>query len=169
MKLVDPSKIIENEFDDFIGEFKAAREALVPFSLKRKGKSFNAYVRSLGDESLGIGLPENWVPASTCFLVDDEGRIYGAVNIRHWLTENLRIEGGHIGYGIRPSKRNKGYGTRILSLALEETAGMGISRVLVTCDKENVHSASVILRNGGELDSEIEYGNKILQRYWIET
>jgi predicted acetyltransferase len=84
------------------------------------------------------------------------------------LTENLRIEGGHIGYGIRPSARNQGCGTKILELALEKVREMGIKQVLVTCDKDNVHSARVIQKNGGKLDSEIEKDNKIIQRYWIE-
>ena len=167
IKLIDPLKIDESEFNAFIDEFKAAMEDLVPYSLNQKDMDFQTYVKSLNDESLGKGIPENWVPASTHFLADDEGKIFGAVNIRHRLTESLKIEGGHIGFGIRPSARNQGYGTRILELALDKAGKMGINEVLVTCDKENVHSARIIQKNGGKLDSEIEYANKIIQRYWI--
>ncbi|MCD4817877.1 MAG: GNAT family N-acetyltransferase [Candidatus Cloacimonetes bacterium] len=84
------------------------------------------------------------------------------------MIDKLRIEGGHIGYGIRPSARNQGYGTKILELALKKVSEIGIKKVLVTCDKQNIHSARIILKNGGKFDSEIEYNNKIVQRYWIE-
>ena len=47
-------------------------------------------------------------------------RIIGAVNIRHSLTEHLFNAGGHIGYGIRPSERRKGYATKLLALSLEK-------------------------------------------------
>ena len=168
MKLVDPLKIDESKFNDFINEFKAAGEDRVPYSLNQKDMDFQTYVKSLNDQSLGKGIPENWVPASTYFLLNDEGQICGAVNIRHRLTEKVRIEGRHIGYGIRPSVRNQGYGTKILELALDKVSKMGIKKVLVTCGKENVHSAKVIENNGGKLDSEIEKDNKIIQRYGIE-
>ena len=167
MKLVDPIKIDESEFNDFIEEFKSVGEDLVPYSLNQKELGFEAYVASLGDESLGKGIRADWVPASTYFLLDDEGKIYGAVNIRHSLTEKLRIEGGHVGYGIKPSARNQGHGTEILRLAMDKVRELGIKRVLITCDKKNPHSARIITKNGGKLDSEIEKDNKTVQRYWI--
>jgi len=168
MRLIDPLKIDESEFNDFINEFKVAKEDLVPYSLNQRDLNFQAYVKSLNNESLGKGIPEHWVPASTHFLIDDEGKICGAVNIRHRLTEKLRIEGGHIGYGVRPSARNQGYGTKILELALDKAREMGINKVLVICDEENIHSARIIQKNGGKLESEIEKDDKMVQRYWIE-
>jgi len=168
MKLIEPLEIDENEFNDFISEFKAANEKLVPYSIDQRDKDFQTYVRSLHDESMGIGISEKWVPASTYFLVDNKDKIYGAVNIRHRLTDNLRIEGGHVGYGIRPSVRNQGYGTMILELALEKIRGMNIRDVLVTCDIDNVGSAKVIQNNGGVLDSEVEKDGNTIQRYWIK-
>ena len=168
MYLIKPQDINEDEFNDFVNEFKVVNENLVPYSLNQKGMDFQTYIKALNDESLGKGIPENWVPASTYFLVDDKQKIYGAVNIRHRLTDNLMIEGGHVGYGIRPSVRNHGYGTKILELALDKIREMNIKEVLVTCDKENTNSAKVIQKNGGEFDSEIERDNKIFYRYWIK-
>ena len=168
IKLTEPQKIDEKEFKDFVNEFKTANESLVPYSLNQKGMDFNSYIKALNDESLGKGIPENWVPASTFFLVDDKRKIYGAVNIRHRLTDSLMIEGGHVGYGIRPSVRNQGYGTKILDLALDKIRDMNIKKALVTCDKENTNSARVIQNNGGEFDSEIIKDNKIIHRYWIK-
>ena len=168
MKLKNPVEIDEIEFIEFVNEFKSANERFVPYSLNQKDKDFQTYIRRLQEESLGIDIPENWVPASTYFLVDETHKIFGAVNIRHRLTDNLMIEGGHVGYGIRPSVRNQGYGTKILKMALDILREMNVEDVLVTCDKDNIGSAKVIQNNGGKLDSEIEKDEAIIQRYWIK-
>ena len=82
----------------------------------------------------------------------------------------LRDFGGHIGYGVRPSERRKGYATLMLRLVLDKARAMGIERVLITCDKDNLASARVIQKNGGVLDSESysEQAKRVTQRYWIE-
>ena len=92
----------------------------------------------------------------------------GAIDIRHYLNENLLHYGGNIGYGIRPSERQKGYATQMLALALEECKKIGMLKALITCFKSNVASANTIIKNGGVLENEvIEYG-EIKQRYWIQ-
>ena len=73
----------------------------------------------------------------------------GAVNIRHRLNEQLLLNGGHIGDGIRPSQRHKGFGTQMIALALMECRKIGLSKVLMVCDKENTASARTIQKNGG--------------------
>lgn len=65
----------------------------------------------------GINLPENYVPASYFWLVRGNDFI-GEISIRHRLTPALEKYGGHIGYKIRYSEWNKGYGTKMLVLAL---------------------------------------------------
>lgn len=168
MRLARPLEIEEHAFNAFINEFTAAGEDLVPYSLNQKDMNFPAYIASLNDESMGKNLPENWVPASTYFLMDDENEICAAVSIRHRLTDALLIEGGHIGYGVRPSARKRGYGTTLLELALDKLKEMGVEKALLTCDKSNIHSARIIQKNGGELESEVEKDNKVVQRYWIQ-
>lgn len=98
-------------------------------------------------------LPENWVPDSTFWLVTDNNRVVGAVNIRHGLSEKLFNCGGHVGYGIRPSERRKGYATKLLALALEKTKELGINKVLVVCDQSNLASERTIIKNGGKQDA----------------
>jgi len=60
------------------------------------------------------------------------------------------LYGGHIGYGIRPSERQKGYATTGLQLALEEARKRGLDQVLLTCGVDNLASRRVILANGGQ-------------------
>jgi predicted acetyltransferase len=78
------------------------------------------------------------------------------------------LSGGHIGAGIRPSERRKGYATAMISLALEECKKLGIKNVLITCDKSNIGSAKSIMNNGGVLESIIINPKGIeVERYWI--
>lgn len=113
--------------------------------------------------------PDGRVPDTTLFCLDRDRNIFvGAVNIRHYLNEGLLATGGHIGDGIRPSERRKGYATAMIWLALDECRKLGIDRVLMCCDKDNVGSAKSIIRNGGVLENEVEEDGGITQRYWIQ-
>ena len=63
---------------------------------------------------------EERVPARTYFLVrESDHRIVGMINIRTALNERLSKFGGHIGYGIRPTERGKGYNKVNLYLGLK--------------------------------------------------
>ena len=110
------------------------------------------------------------VPDSVFFLLDEERSILlGAVNIRHYLNDYLLKYGGHIGDGIRPSERRKGYATKMIELALIECKKLGIDKVLMVCDKSNIASAKSIIKNGGILEDEfMDEDGEIQQRYWIE-
>ena len=109
------------------------------------------------------------VPDTTLFCVDkDRNILVGAVNIRHYLNDELLKTGGHIGDGIRPGERRKGYATAMIALALEECRKLGIKRVFMTCDKNNIGSAKSIINNGGVLENEIEEDGHVEQRYWIQ-
>ena len=112
---------------------------------------------------------ENHVPDSTFFCLDLDRQIFvGAVNIRHYLNESLLLGGGHIGAGIRPSERRKGYATAMIKLALEECKKLGIEKVLMTCDKDNIGSAKSIMKNGGVLENAFINQKGIeIERYWI--
>ena len=113
--------------------------------------------------------PDGRVPDTTLFCLDRDRNIFvGAVNIRHYLNEGLLATGGHIGDGIRPSERRKGYATAMIGLALDECRKLGIGRVLMCCDKDNIGSAKSIIRNGGVLENEVEEDGGITQRYWIQ-
>jgi predicted acetyltransferase len=106
----------------------------------------------LADNRAGVNLPERLVP-STFLVADVDGQFVGRVTIRHRLNEFLRVEGGHIGYNVLPGFRRRGHATEILRQALIVARSMGIDRVLVTTDDDNVGSIAVIESNGGKLDS----------------
>jgi predicted acetyltransferase len=110
---------------------------------------------------------EERVPATVYFGMVG-GRIVGMLQIRHKLNKSLLKTYGHIGYGVRPSERRKGYATQMLAAALGICRDMGITRVLISCDKNNIGSAKTIIKNGGIFEKEFldVYGCTV-QQYWI--
>jgi len=106
--------------------------------------------------------------AATAYFAMVGGEIVGTIQIRHELNDYLRHDGGHIGYGVRPTQRRKGYATQMLAMALEKCRELAIDRALVTCVKSNIGSAKTIVNGGGVLDSEfIDDNGDTCQRYWI--
>lgn len=124
--------------------------------------SWAEYVDLMASWRLARDLPADRVPAA--FLVAQVGPdVVGRVSIRFELNDYLRREGGHIGYGVRPGFRKRGYATEILRQALVVVRAEGVDRVLVTCDDDNEASARVIQANGGVE----EPGSGGVRRFWI--
>lgn len=121
----------------------------------------------------GINIEEGYVTSTMLWLVEGDEFI-GCVDIRHKLNKNLLSFGGHIGYEIRYSKWNQGYGTKALSLALKYAKeNLGINKALVTCDDDNYGSIRVIEKNGGILENVVvnltkKGEKKKTKRYWIK-
>jgi predicted acetyltransferase len=169
IELVRPTAALESSYRGHVAEFVDRVEPLIPFPIGFDPSDFSALLKKLDDCSRGVGIPEGLAAHSTFWLVRDGTEVVGVSSLRHFLTPKLLREGGNIGYGIRPSARGQGLGTEILRRTLDRAAAIGLNEALVTCDKANVASARVILRNGGVLDSEIflEERGVLLQRYWI--
>lgn len=166
IKLVKLSKVYQKQLDDMMEEWLAVEQDFSPWAIRKNDyRDFDYYLENLERKVEQDGR----VPDSVFFCLDVDLDIFvGAVNIRHYLNESLLFTGGHIGDGIRPSQRRKGYATAMIGLALEECKKLGIHRVLMTCDKDNIGSAKSILNNGGVLENEVVNEDGVLeQRYWI--
>ncbi len=152
---------------DMMEEWYASGEHIVPWAITKT--DCHDYDRFLA----GLELKEEEdgkVPDSTFFCLDtDRNILVGAVNIRHRLNDRLLLDGGHIGDGVRPSERGKGVATAMIGLALEECRKLGIRRVLMACDKDNIASARSIVKNGGMLENEVVVDGETVQRYWISV
>lgn len=98
-----------------------------------------------------------------------DDRWIGTIQIRHTLSDFLLREGGHIGYGVRPTERQKGYATQMLRKALLYCGHLKLDRVLVVCNADNVASARTIERCGGWLENEMTGSDGARnKRYWID-
>lgn len=110
-------------------------------------------------------------PATTYFAVrKSDEKIIGSIQLRHHLTEELKLDGGNVGYGICPTERGKGYGVKQLSLVLEKAKALGLSKVMISCSKDNRVSARTAISNGGVLTGEgfDEDEGKVTEIYWID-
>ena len=169
LKLMKGSLQYKNQIIEMIKEWKSYNDThnanTSPWAIfKNDYDDFEYYLNNLEISTTDDG----FVPDSTFFCLDeDRDTIVGAVNIRHYLNEYLLKYGGHIGDGIRPSERRKGYATKMISLALEECKKLGMDKVLLVCDKDNIGSVKSIINNGGILENEVLKEGKLIQRYWI--
>ncbi len=166
LQLVKAGPAYRQQITEMLDEWFAREEHITPYAItKADYHDFPAYLASLEagpDDPL-------LVPDSTFFCLDTvRDRMVGAVNIRHRLNEKLLLNGGHIGDGVRPSERGKGIGTKMIALALLECKKLGIEKVLMVCDKDNIASARTIIKNGGVLENEVIVDGVAEQRYWIQ-
>ena len=115
-----------------------------------------------------VNIPDKeWGKSLTYLAFDDMDKLVGLLSVRYDLPIEKVKEFGHIGYGVRPSERRKGYATKMISLALEECKKLGMDKVLLVCDKDNIGSVKSIINNGGVLENEVLKEGKLIQRYWI--
>ncbi len=115
--------------------------------------------------------PEGMITADTYIAVRScDNKIVGITDIRHNLnTPVLREWGGHIGYCVRPDERQKGYAKEMLRLNLDNGRRLGLKRIMVSCNVNNIASERTILANGGVFERETEDGSgHRIKLYWIE-
>jgi predicted acetyltransferase len=156
------------------GQALAAQEELADesfeflLSWQPEATDWASYLTKLARRRAGEVEP-GFVPAALLGAFVGE-ELVGRVSIRFALNDFLRELGGHIGYGVRPAHRRRGYATEILGQALIIARAEGVERLLVTCDEGNVASARVIERHGGVLEDIRggEDGGPAKRRYWID-
>lgn len=167
VRLIDPSQDYLDSYMEAYDEYVAHGVHTYKFDDARAYDIFQKYHNFRSE----MNLKPDRVGADYYWLVDVEKRYFiGEITIRHRLNEFLRRRGGHIGYGIRDSEWNKGYGSMMLKLALEKAKMLGLTKVLITCNDDNLASARVLEKNGFCLQDKIIFvrdGEPLLtRRYW---
>ena len=157
---------VEDEDEVLAAQDELAADDFV-FAFRQPGQTFAEFVQLVEDHRRGRNLGPGWVE-STFLLADVDGLVVGRSSIRFELNDYLRMEGGHIGYAVRPAHRRRGYATEILRQSLIVARAGGVDRALVTCDDDNIGSAAVIEANGGVLQDVIAVDGVPLRRYRIE-
>lgn len=134
--------------------------------------TLDALIEKSGTLSDTTAAPPDGMVHNDLYWIVDDGEVIGFVSFRHGLNEWLRNVGGHIGYAVRASRRRQGYATAALVLSLARAREIGLDRVLITCDDDNVGSYRTIERAGGVLQDvtdQTAYGHPRLRRYWVDT
>lgn len=172
LRLVEPGSQYKESFLQGVREFQ--REgAMRQYSVSRLNADFESFLHRLYLRQHSKTLPPNIVPSLYFWLIDDDGvqgTYVGTLRISPTLDDFLRRVGGHIGYQVRPALRCKGYGRQLLALGLQRARELGLTRVLVTCDEDNIGSKKVIEYNGGQLENAIHVEGSTTRklRYWID-
>jgi predicted acetyltransferase len=164
VKLVDPSIARREAFISLAQDWRGHGVDRYALAIE----NFDEYLARLQQFQDPAIVPPGWVPGRE-FWLDHDGELVACVRLRFRLTAALEAEGGHIGFDVRPSARGRGFGTAALRLVLPEAQRLGLDRVLLTADADNVPSVKVIERNGGVLSGEAisARSGKPIKQYWI--
>ena len=170
--LTEPATQYKDSFLEGLREFQQEGRML-NHDPQRIQKDFNIFLRYLQIHKDRNKISPNLVPTTEYWLIEGdehEGTYLGTFSLRHELNDLFMRSGGHIGYQIRPSRRLRGYGKELLRLGLQKARLLGYTRVLVTCDENNISSKKVIEYNGGRFESSIYVEGSPMQklRYWID-
>ncbi|MCR3905484.1 MAG: GNAT family N-acetyltransferase [Tenericutes bacterium] len=164
--LKKPTPEDEKNYIEYIKDWKD--EFIYPTASSYGRKSYQDLLDRIKLDELNLIDPDTRVPASTYMLVDEFNEIYGFINIRHRLNEDLLLYNGNVGYGVKPTKRHQGYGKLMLKLGLEKAKELGLTKVLITCNEENIASRKTIEANHGVLENKVYKTDGYILRYWID-
>ena len=172
MKLVVPTMEYEKEIQAFRQEFIMNGGSMDGgLSLKRTENVFD-WIKQVNDCSNAETCPVGLVPATQFIYVrENDNKVVGIIQIRHYFNEFLEKYAGHIGYSICHSERRKGYATQMLRDILPVCKKLGLNKVLVCCLDDNEGSRKTILNNGGIYESTVYDPNKKdnIEKYWIDS
>ena len=154
---------------EFLIDFSKGENGVKGPNINNPDFTLKSYLNNVIAMESSENLKVGYVPMSTYWLLDDNDYVIGICKLRHKLTKLLLDYGGHIGYYIKKSERNKGIGTFMLKNTLKEAKNLGLEKVLITTEIDNFASNRIILKNGGKLEDtryNKETGKKF-NRYWI--
>jgi predicted acetyltransferase len=167
--LIEPSVYYKASYLSAVREMQGEGKRLDE-NIRYLSENFDAFiVRTLRQKDRAC-VPVGRVPNTDFWLIDND-EFVGRLNLRYELDSDLLKFGGHIGYEVRPSRRKQGYGTLMLQLGLEKAKAVGIDRVLVTCDENNIGSKKIIEHNGGQFENAVHVDGSVVKklRYWIDV
>lgn len=173
IQLIEPDIKYKIQYTEMMDEWINEGGKIAPWVLQlpyKTDEEFSSMLVKVDNASKGIDIGD-YAACTTYWVYDKEkDTLIGATNIRHYLTEIGLKTWGHIGYGVRPTERKKGYATQILALALQKCRKMGLQKVLLGCYSDNIGSSRVIKNNGGVIENSVieEETGKLIERYWID-
>lgn len=160
LSLIRPSLEHKQQYEAMMDEWEEFGGRLNPGALRRYSHTQQKKVEY---EEWLEWIDEDRKAGQELFFLMKGSHVLGAISIRHKCAD----VDGHSGFGIRPSERNKGYATRMLSLALPIMRDYGINPVIISCARDNIGSAKTIQNNGGKFIREADDDGEIVQIYHI--
>ena len=150
----------------YIEEHYSNHEKSLSASNKLTSMRYEEWVNKIHSN---VNTPDKeWGKSLTYLVFNEENNLIGLLSVRYDLSEEKAMEFWHIGYGVRPSQRRKGYATKMLEFALEECRKYGLKKVILGCYKENTGSARTIIKNNGKLIKEKNVSINISDNWKID-
>ena len=171
LHLVKPDLVYFNQYNDMMNEWLLSGTQIAPWFFDKPFDSiedFSGFIQML-DGYENSNQDKEYSSTTSYFVIDEKGKLVGGASLRHYLTVKGYNTWGHIGYGIRPSERGKGYATMVLKIALDEAKKKHIYKVLIGAHETNIASLRVIEKCGGILENIVGGTDGRICRYWIDN
>ena len=171
--LAKPDLTFFEQYNDMMEEWVDSHTQIAPWFLDKPIatiEEFAELIRLLDNCEHGI-VDKRFATTSSYFVIDENRKLIGATSLRHYLTVEGYQTWGHIGYGVRPSERRKGYAVQMLKMMLELAQEKKIYKVLIGVHDSNIGSWKTVEKCGGVLENTVLVSNdeEPIRRYWIDN
>lgn len=165
MELRKPTINDKDKLLDYIKEHHNNGETSISASNGMPTMEYVVWLNKLKDDENGKNT--EWGISETYILVNEE-KIIGMLNIRYTINNEKAEIYGHIGYGVRPLERRKGYATYMLKEALVKCRQHEMTEVILGCYEDNMGSIKTIINNDGILYKKSKMKDKNANYYKIK-
>jgi predicted acetyltransferase len=140
---------------------------LEPTDEVESAAGFAAWLARMAAESFPATGPGRAARAVCVYRwIVEGGQVLGGIALRYGHDDHI-MQFGHIGYGVKPSARRRGLAGWALGRMLGEAWKLGMERVLLVCERDNLASARTIERIGGVFEEIRETDDGPVRRYWF--
>lgn len=164
--LREPVFADEEIIQEYIREMQTNNNELAGGIILEKCQSIRKYI--LLREEYRKTFPTRKIPYTMYLAIRKaDNALVGLIDVRDYINKNTGEKQGErdIGYSVRPTERQKGYGKEMLKLLLDKLKNSDLDKVIARCSKSNIGSRNILIANGGIL---INTGKPFINKNRVE-